>query len=139
MLLASDWMVLTQKQLMITCFLCSFFGLILIYLSATNIQPKSISISEMTSDLIGRAVTATGYISYKRTHPAGHLFLTLSDNISKIEIPLFSSFMSELNKNGIVEKNFTVGKELTITGLVSEYNGQLQIQPRKVSDIKIGE
>lgn len=132
-------MNIKENPLLIICLLSSITGLVLIYIAVANIQPKSISISEITPDLVGRAVTTSGYITYKRVHSAGHLFLTLSDDTDNIEIPLFSSFMDELKRTGITEENFSKGTRLTITGLVGEYNGQLQIQPRKASDIEFGE
>lgn len=102
-------------------------------------QPSEISISEITQDLIGRTITTSGYIVYKSSHPAGHVFLTLSDdsNGTKIQIPLFSGFMSSLNEVGITEQDLKKGTKLLVSGLVDEYQGQLQIQPRKVGDIQI--
>jgi DNA/RNA endonuclease YhcR with UshA esterase domain len=45
--------------------------------------------------------------------------------------------MNKLNEAGLSEKDFAIGKRLSITGLVSEYREQIQIVPRKVEDIRI--
>lgn len=128
---------MAQNVLIFVCFLCSILGLILIYIAATNIQPREISISEITADLIGRSVTITGYITYKRTHPSGHLFLTISDGKGEIDVPIFDGLMKELSKKGITHAHFKKGSKVMITGLVNEYREKLQVQPRKANDIKL--
>ena len=45
--------------------------------------------------------------------------------------------MNRLKEKGMTEKDFSIGDKLIITGLVSEYKGQLQIIPRKVEDIRL--
>lgn len=115
----------------------SIIGLILIYVAIINIEPTKISINDITSELIGRTVSTTGYITYKTKHTAGHLFLTISDKNSKIQVPLFSSFVDDLNEAGITADDFKIGDKLAVTGLVQEFNNQLQIQPRKLIDVKI--
>jgi DNA/RNA endonuclease YhcR with UshA esterase domain len=42
-----------------------------------------------------------------------------------------------LKKNNVTENDFKVNKQISVNGLVGEYKGQLQIVPRKVSDIKL--
>ncbi len=131
-------MDLNKNFLRITCFLTSILGLFLIYLAVKSIQPQKARLSEITSEFIGKTVTINGKIVYKKYHPAGHLFLSLSDGKQIIQVPLFSSLMEELVRKGFSVENFTKGKSITITGLVSEYKGQLQVIPRKVSDIRLG-
>jgi len=131
-------MDLNKNFLRLVCFLTSILGLFLIYLAAKNIQPQKVKLGEITSELIGKTVTINGKIVYKKYHPAGHLFLSLSDDKQTIQVPLFSSLMEELARKGFSVKNFTKGKSITITGLVSEYKGQLQVIPRKVNDISLG-
>jgi DNA/RNA endonuclease YhcR with UshA esterase domain len=72
-----------------------------------------------------------------RTHSAGHIFLTLSDGDSRIEVPIFSSLANQLSANGITKYDLRKGKIVRITGIVGEYKGQLQVVPRKASDIQI--
>jgi len=95
------------------------------------------NINDVTPELIGRSISTSGKIVYKNLHPAGHLFLTISDNRTKIQVPLFVGFMNDMEEAGIKEENFKLGSLLSVFGLVDEYKGQLQIIPRKVEDIKI--
>jgi DNA/RNA endonuclease YhcR with UshA esterase domain len=130
-------MEIKKKILLIACVLISLFGLAFIYFSALAVSPSETKISKIDSSLNGKLISTTGKISYVRTHPAGHIFLTLTDGDSRIEVPIFSSLMNQLKANGITQYDFKKGKTVRITGIVGEYKSQLQIVPRKASDIQI--
>jgi DNA/RNA endonuclease YhcR with UshA esterase domain len=128
-----------QKNfLTLICLLTSVVGLILIYIAAINIEPVEIKISQITTDLIGRSVSTQGIIKEKTLHPDGHMFLVISDGNSDIQVPIFSSLMKDLKNENLTEEDFEVGKKISVTGLVDEYKNNLQILPRKTSDIKLG-
>jgi DNA/RNA endonuclease YhcR with UshA esterase domain len=129
-------MELKKSLLLIVCVLVSLAGLVFIYFSTTVISPSELKISKIDSSLNGKLISTTGKITYVRTHTAGHVFLTLSDGNSKIEVPLFSSLMKQLNGNGITKYDFRKGKTIRVTGIVGEYKGQLQVVPRKATDIQ---
>lgn len=126
-----------EKLILIFCLICSLIGLSLIYFSAKNVEIVEVKLFEVTPEIVGRVVSTKGKIVYKRLHPSGHLFLTLEEGGTKIQIPIFSSLMSKLEENGISEENFSIGKILEIKGLVDEYQGKLQIIPRKVDDLRL--
>ena|SRR3990172_10340167 len=113
-------------------------GISLIFYAATKIEPAQIRIRDITSEMVGSSVTAAGFITLKTVHPDGHIFLTLSDdNQNKIAVPLFAGFVSELRSSRFNTNRLQKGTELEVTGIVDEYKDQLQIIPRKSSDIKI--
>lgn len=128
---------LAKNSLVFICFILSAVGLGLIYIAAINIQPALLSLEEVDSQLIGRSVKTSGYISYKKIHPEGHVFLTISENGRKIQVPLFAGFMNALNGNGLTENDLKKGVKISVSGLVGEYKGQLQIIPRKPDDVEI--
>jgi|GEM_PF-771938 len=130
-------MEIRKKILLMACVLISLFGLAFIYFSALAVSPSETKIGKIDSSLNGKLISTTGKISYVRTHSAGHVFLTLTDGDSRIEVPIFSSLMNQLKANGINQYDFKKGKTVRITGIVGEYKGQLQIVPRKASDIQI--
>jgi len=130
-------MNLKQNLLPIICLFSSFLGIALIYLAAISIQPKELKLNEVTSEFVGRTITASGKIIYKNSHPAGHIFLTISDGKAEIQVPLFAGFVDSLNAVDLSSEDFKKGERIIVTGLVGEYKGQLQIIPRKVEDIKI--
>jgi len=128
---------MAKNVLIWICLLTSVIGLALIYIAAINLQPTQIKLKDINPELVGRSVSTKGEIVYRRTHDAGHLFLTISDDDTKIAIPLFAGYMSNLKEVGITEDDFQVGTEISVSGLVDEYQGQLQIIPRRVNDVKI--
>jgi len=129
-----------QKNfLTLICFLTSVVGLILIYIAAINLKPIEIKISQITPEFIGRSVSIQGIITQKNIHSEGHVFLMISDDESDIQVPIFSSLMNDLKKENITESDFKINEAISVTGLIDEYRGQLQILPRKTSDIKIGD
>jgi DNA/RNA endonuclease YhcR with UshA esterase domain len=123
--------------ILLLCLICSLLGLFLIYITAKNTNPTKLKLSEINFELLGRVVTTEGKIINKNVHSAGHLFLTIADENSKIQVPIFAGLMNKLNNAGLSANDFAIGKKLLVTGLVSEYKEQLQIVPRKVEDIKI--
>jgi len=128
---------LRENSLTVVCLLCSFSGLALIYFAVLNIQPMQLRIEEITFELIGHSVATTGYISHRSIHPAGHIFLTLSNGKAKIKVPLFANYVKALNGNGFDARRLKKGTRIAVEGLVDEYKGELQIIPRKLESIKI--
>ncbi|HDJ96531.1 MAG TPA: hypothetical protein ENG45_00480 [Candidatus Aenigmarchaeota archaeon] len=117
--------------------ICSLLGLTLIYIAATSIKPKFVRLDKINYEMVGKSVTTSGYISYVRHHPAGHVFLTLSKGKSKVQVPLFAGFLKSLEKVKIYPSSFKRGKKLEVSGLVGEYKGMLQVIPRKPEDIRL--
>jgi len=130
---------LRKNSLIIICGLTSAIGLVLIYFAASSIQAKILPLREINTEFVGRLVTTSGYITYKRTHPSGHLFLTIADDTErnvKMEVPLFAGFLDSLKDINIEPSDFKTGRTIVVTGTVDEYRESLQIVPRKPSDIK---
>ena len=116
---------------------CSIIGLILIYLAALNLEAQKVEIKEIDFDMIGRFVETEGEIIYKKSHPSGHLFLTIENKGSKIQVPLFANVMNDLKEIGFDEDDFAKGKIIRVKGIVNEYREQLQIIPRSGEDVEI--
>lgn len=116
---------------------CSIIGLILIYLAALNLEAQKVEIKDIDFDMIGRFVETEGKIIYKKSHPSGHLFLTIEDEGSKIQVPLFANVMNDLKEIGFDEDDFTKGKVIRVKGIVNEYREQLQVIPRSGEDVEI--
>lgn len=123
-----------KKFILIVCFLSSVLGLSLIYFAATKIEPKFLDIDQIDTDFLGKTVSTQGTVTSKYISKGGHVFLTISGNRAKIQVPLFSNFVKNLDFDPTIIKTKS---EISITGTVDEYEGQLQIVPRKPSDLKI--
>lgn len=130
-------MKVPKNYLLILSLFTSIAGLILIYFASVNIEPQKTEISDITADLEGRRIVTTGYLVEKREHEDGHLFLTISDNKTKIQVPLFSDYMKSLNQIGITEKDFQLNDKISVKGIVENYKGRLQIMPKSLDDVKI--
>jgi aspartyl/asparaginyl-tRNA synthetase len=96
--------------------ICSVIGLILIYTAVINLEPKKVKISDITHETIGRIVSTSGKIVYKKTHSAGHIFLTISDGETKIQVPLFSGFLNSLEEADLNKEDLRVGSEIFVSG-----------------------
>jgi DNA/RNA endonuclease YhcR with UshA esterase domain len=118
------------------CGISSAAGILMIYIATASVAPEQMPLSQIDFQMIGRQVYTTGYVSYVSKHPAGHIFLTLSDGSSMIEVPLFSGFVSSMKADD-VSTNFKRGDVLEVEGMVEEYEGQLQIMPRKTADVRL--
>lgn len=97
-------------------------------------------ISDITLEFEGRKVTTSGFI--KRVYfneEKNYVSLTLSDGFSFVQVPLFSDLVNAMKKEGISPNYFREGMKITVTGMVSEYKGRIQIIPRKVDDIRFEE
>jgi len=112
----------------------SLVGILALYLIASTQKPQFKPISQITSEDIGKLVTTEGKIVYKKVHPNGHIFLTLKSNGKTIQLPLFKSF---LQRTIFKHVYFKLGQRIKVTGVIDEYNGLLQIIPRKEADVKI--
>lgn len=130
-------MIRSKNFLLVLSLSVSIVGLILIYFASTAIQPKVIAISDITADMEGRKLSTTGYVVEKRENKDGHLFLTLSDNKTKILVPLFSDFMDSLKQVGITSNDFQLNDKISIKGTLEIYNGRLEIIPKSLNDVKI--
>jgi len=125
---------LTKKLTILICGICSLVGLFLIYYISNITSPKEIEIDSIKPNLVGHFISTEGIIVSRTKTKAGHLFLTLQNGEGKIRIVLFSTFL----KNEKVDPDkLTKGISLSIKGVLEEYKGELQIVPKKSSDVKI--
>jgi DNA/RNA endonuclease YhcR with UshA esterase domain len=68
--------------------------------------------------------------------PIPIILVTISDNKSQIQVPLFSNFLKSLSEK-LDLNQLKVGRKISVVGTVDEYMGDLQIIPRKPEDIKL--
>lgn len=118
-----------DKPLLTICLTFSIIGIFLLLYLAKSKEVESIPIERIDSSYIGKTITTTGKVT-SITYTKGHIFLTLYDKKS-INVAIFS------NVAKFLEKYPKKGDNLIITGVVSEYNGKLQIIPRKPKDVII--
>ena len=131
-------MEFTTKNMIAASAACSVFGLLLIYVASLAIEPSEIQIQEISFDHVGTSVTTSGKVTYVNQHPAGHIFLTLTDGVGTIEVPIFSAVANDIRNNDDMDIP-RKGSTIRVTGTVGEYKGNLQVIPAKASDVSRGE
>jgi len=111
--------------------LCSIAGLAALYVGAVQVRPSVTAISKLDNDFLGLKVIVSGQVVDLR-ESNGHMFLKLKDDSGGlISVPIFSSIRSQLS--GSIELLDVV----QATGVVKEYNGELEVLPEKASDIVV--
>jgi DNA/RNA endonuclease YhcR with UshA esterase domain len=100
-------------------------GLGLVYYSVSLTESAETQIVNLENFPKGSLVKISGEISKLSKSKAGNIYWTLDDGTGTITVPLFGSIAvdySSITKNSLV----------TVTGLVSEYNGELEITPKEI-------
>lgn len=121
-----------DKELRNLSVLLSIFGIVLLYFVANNLEPEVVQISDIEYKDVGKTVKITGEIT-SRQDSKGHIFLKVSDGTSEMFVPLFENLVKKLSveeKEGLVKD-----REIEVVGEVQEYNGKLEIIPRRAEDI----
>lgn len=125
---------LNKKFTIVICGLCSLVGLFLIYYISILTTPDELKIESIKPDIVGHFISTEGTIVSRTKTKAGHLFLTLQDGEGKLDVVMFSTF---LNKEKVDSSKMIKGVRLAIKGILGEYKGELQIVPKKSSDVKV--
>ncbi len=114
-------------------FSLSAIGLLLIYVSAGKIDPKSAEIGGADSSMVGSYAQITGYVeSAKFTNST--ISVKLSGGYTVIDVMIFSDLKKALGSDA--EEIFATGSIISVSGVIDEYKGVIQIIPNRVSDIK---
>lgn len=101
------------------------FGLSLIYYSVSLTESAETEIANLENFPKGSLVKISGEISKLSKSKSGNIYWTLDDGTGKITVPLLGSTADNYND---VAKNSLV----SITGLISEYNGELEVMPKEI-------
>ena len=86
----------------------------------------------LNDDFIGTKVMISGRLIDLYEHIDGHLFMKLKDDSGGvISVPVFASVRSQLNEP------IELLDVVQVTGLVKEYQDELEVIPDKASDLRI--
>lgn len=121
-----------EKTLTKLSMVCSLAGLIAIYFAATSARPRLTPIASLDNGFIGLRASISGQVVDYREHEDGHLFLKLRDSSGGIvSVPIFSKTRAQLSESiellDIVE----------VTGEVALYQGEFEVIPEGVNDLKV--
>lgn len=111
--------------------LCSLAGIAALYVGAVQVRPSVTAISKLDNDFLGLKVIISGQVVDLR-QSNGHVFLMLKDESGGlISVPIFSGIRSQLSSS------IELLDIVQATGVVKEYNGELEVLPEAASDIVI--
>lgn len=103
--------------------LLSIIGLISIYFAVNNITPIELKIESIEESMNGRMVKINGRIDDIRESKSGNFYWTVSDG-SNITVPILDDKFKKIDVKS--------GDDVEVTGLVSEYNGELEVMPKEI-------
>jgi len=123
---------MSEKVVTRLSLLCSLTGLAALYIAAANTRPTVTAIARLNDDFIGTKVMISGRLIDLREHIDGHLFMKLNDDSGGvISVPVFASVRSQL------KESIELLDVVQVTGLVKEYQDELEVIPDKASDLRI--
>ena len=108
----------------------SLAGIFLIYLFSLGFEPDDMEISEIDGTMKGKTVRTEGTAKSVKLHDDGHIFVTLADGGSEIQVPIFSDVAKGAPK-------IDVGDRIRVTGYVDGYKGRSQIVPKSAKNIEL--
>jgi len=103
--------------------------LILTYVSEVVDAPLS-RIGDINSNSIGRDLRVRGRVSGVHTFKGGSVMLTVADATGNISVYLDYSQAKSV-------PNITKAKQLEVFGEIDEYNGALELKPKRYNGVKV--
>ncbi len=112
-----------SKQITLLIFILAVIGLLAIYFAVINIKPIELKIASIEDSMVDRLVKINGTIDYIRKSKTNNFYWTVNDG-SNITVPILDNKFKKLS----VKKGDSVG----IIGLVTLYNGELEVMPKEI-------
>ncbi len=123
---------MADKSILKLSLISSIAGILLLYVSAAHMKPSLTPISKVDEDFVGLSTKVSGKVIDIRGASEGHLFLKIKDESGGvITVPIFSKINSKL------EKQVELLDNIEVQGKVENYEGQLEIIPKKPESVQI--
>ncbi len=130
-------MELDDTKIFKMAFVTAIIGMIGMLIFAGTIEPKEVSIDEITRNNIGETVAVTGVIeSLKYSASGTTCFLTLNDGKAKINVIIFESTLAELEDAGSDVRSFK-GHKVKVVGSVTEYQSSMELILANANSLKL--
>ncbi len=122
--------MLSDPQLMKLCLAMSVIGVIALFFIVQFIEPKELSILDISQSYVGREVITNGNISSYAVN-SGNIFIELTDLNSNeaINVVVFEKDANTLNTE------LKKGDKIKVTGKVAFYKNELEIIASSVEKI----
>lgn len=113
-----------SRQIALLILFLAVVGIAAIHFAIIDIEPIELKIGSIEESMTGRLVKITGRIENIRKSSSGNIYWTVDDG-NNITVPIFDGKLKKVvaKRSDIVE----------ITGLVSQYKGELEIMPKNIT------
>jgi DNA/RNA endonuclease YhcR with UshA esterase domain len=118
-----------QTQVTLIVLILSIVGVGAIYLATTTIEPLNVGVESIDDSMVGRMVLVGGEVVGVRKTKSGSVFWSIGTSERNLTVPLLEAKFKSID----VE----VGESVVIKGLVSEYQGELEIMPKEIAKAKV--
>lgn len=130
-------MIIRDQDIYKIALITSIIGISLLIISSVWVEPKEILIKDISSDNINEKIIVQGIITdIKKASKSETYFLNLNDGTEKITLIIFESALEDFEKQGIDIYAFK-NKKVKVTGTVTEYNNQLELNLEDSKSLKI--
>ncbi len=118
-------------------FIVSIFGIIGMNVLSSQITPNNYQINEINMGMLDEKISIEGIVVNIKESPDKHTyFLEMMDNNGKISLVIFAKVANDIEKNNINIKNLH-NKRIKIIGIVTEYDGSLELILKDSKSLKI--
>ena len=118
-------------------FILSIFGIIGMTILSGQITPNNHQINEINLGMLDEKISVEGVVdSIKQSPDKQTYFLEIMDNTGKINLVIFGKDVENIEKNNIHIYNL-LNRRVKILGIVTEYNGNLELILRDSKSLTI--
>lgn len=121
-----------ENRFPVLFFSLSVMGLALIYMSAGQVETKTVGIGGIDASMIGFYVETTGYVE-SAEFGRDRTIVKLSDGYDTVDVVIFPDLRKALDDP---ETLFSQGSVISVKGVIDEYRGVIEIIPNRASDIR---
>jgi len=119
-----------MDRLAVCALASSIAGIFLIYFFSLGFEPDDVGIGDVDAEMKGETVRVEGTVKSVRFHDDGHVFVTVGDGASDIQVTIFSDVAKD--SPGLKSKD-----RVRVTGYIDVYKGKPQIVPKTSRNIEL--
>ncbi|MGN0092878.1 MAG: exodeoxyribonuclease VII large subunit [Methanobrevibacter sp.] len=129
-------MIITDKDIYEIALITTIIGIVGLILTSGFIEPKELSINQITSSNINEKIVIHGTISsIKYSKNSKTCFISLNDKTGRINLILFESGLDDFNNHNIDINQFK-NRNVKVTGTVTQYKNELELSLEDSNSIK---
>jgi DNA/RNA endonuclease YhcR with UshA esterase domain len=118
-------------------FILSIFGIIGMTILSGQIEPNNYQINEINLGMLDEKISIEGVVeNIKQSPDKSTYFLEIMDNTGKINLVIFGKDAEDIQKKNIHIYNL-LNRRIKILGIVTEYNGNLELILRDSKSLEI--